>query len=197
MLRFDPASGDTEVVAGTGEPGSAGDGGPALDAQISEPTGLALAPDGTLFSPTSPRTACAGSIRRARSRLVAELIGAAEVALDPTGPPARRPALGHVVFRIDLRTGKPTRLAGTGNAATTGDGGPARGADVESPHGAAYDADGNLYIPDGASIRRIDAQHRRDHDDRRTAAETRVTVDRAEAGLIAVKLFFGPGGGST
>ena len=49
VLRFDPASGDVEVVAGNGRTGSAGDGGPAAEARINEPTGLALAPDGTLF----------------------------------------------------------------------------------------------------------------------------------------------------
>lgn len=37
------------TVAGTGEPGFAGDGGAAVDAQLNEPRGLAIAADGSLY----------------------------------------------------------------------------------------------------------------------------------------------------
>ena len=181
VLRFDPASGDVEVVVGNGRIGSAGDGGPAAEARINEPTGLALAPDGTLFIADFAENRVRRVDPQGTIATLAELIGPAEVALDPTGRFLVVPLLGHVVFRIDLRTGKPTQLAGTGNAATTGDGGPARRAEVESPHGAAYDADGNLYIPDGASIRRIDA---------RTGVITTIATE-----VDAVKLLVVPGGG--
>ena len=42
-------SGDVQVVAGTGESGFSGDGGPASEAQLDDPAGLALKPDGTLL----------------------------------------------------------------------------------------------------------------------------------------------------
>ena len=49
--------------------------------------------------------------------------------------------------------------AGDGIPATSGEGGPAVEASVESPHGAAYDDAGNLYVPDGPGyLRRIDAE---------------------------------------
>jgi hypothetical protein len=42
-------SGLIEPFAGTGQPGDAGDEGPASDAQLDQPAGLALGPHGTLF----------------------------------------------------------------------------------------------------------------------------------------------------
>jgi DNA-binding beta-propeller fold protein YncE len=181
VLRFDPASGDVEVVAGNGTAGSEGDGGPAVDARIGEPTGLALAPDGTLFLADFAENRVRRVDPQGTVSTLAELIGPAEVALDPTGRFLAVPLLGHVVFRIDLRTGRSVRIAGNGNAATTGDGGPARGAQIESPHGAAYDPDGNLFLPDRNSIRRIDPH-------------TGVITATA-SGVHAVKLLVAPGGG--
>jgi streptogramin lyase len=158
VLRLDPASGNVEVVAGNGDAGSTGDGGLAVDARIAEPTGLALASDGTLFLADFSENRVRRVDPDGTITTVAEPLGPAEVALDPTGRYLAVPLLGHVVFRVDLRSGTSRRIAGDGNAATTGNGGPAVKARVESPHGAAYDADGNLYLPDGAYIRRIDAR---------------------------------------
>ncbi len=42
-------AGTFTVVAGTGNAGSSGDGGPANQAELNDPTGLALASDGTLY----------------------------------------------------------------------------------------------------------------------------------------------------
>ena len=38
-----------KVVAGTGKPGDSGDGGPATEAELDRPLGMAVAPDGTLY----------------------------------------------------------------------------------------------------------------------------------------------------
>ena len=48
VRMIDPA-GSVRTVAGTGEEGVAGDGGPATGAQLLEPTDLAIAGDGALF----------------------------------------------------------------------------------------------------------------------------------------------------
>jgi ATP-binding cassette subfamily C protein len=48
VVRFKP-DGVREVVAGTGTAGTTGDGGQAKAAQISQPAGLVLASDGTLY----------------------------------------------------------------------------------------------------------------------------------------------------
>jgi hypothetical protein len=60
------------------------------------------------------------------------------------------------ILRRD-RQGKITIIAGTGVKASTGDGGPASAAALNSPTGLAIDATGNLYFQDGDThIRRID-----------------------------------------
>jgi RHS repeat-associated protein len=48
LFRLDP-SGVLEVVAGAGAQGFSGDGGPAIGAQLQGPSGVTVAPDGTLW----------------------------------------------------------------------------------------------------------------------------------------------------
>jgi sugar lactone lactonase YvrE len=45
----DPAEEIISTIAGTGEPGYAGDGGPAVEAMLLQPTDVAVAPDGSIF----------------------------------------------------------------------------------------------------------------------------------------------------
>jgi streptogramin lyase len=49
IRKIEAATGIVSTVAGTGEMGYSGDGGPAAQAQIGEPTHIACAPDGTLY----------------------------------------------------------------------------------------------------------------------------------------------------
>ena len=49
IYRIDRASQTLHHVAGTGEPGYAGDGGPAASAKLGGPKGLAIADDGSLY----------------------------------------------------------------------------------------------------------------------------------------------------
>ena len=169
VLRVDPATGESDVVAGTGEAGTSGDGGPAVEATIQEPVGISFAPDGSLliadFTANRIRQVAAdGTISTLAGTGREGWTGAdlglpAHVAVDPTGRYVAVPTLGNVVRRIDLETGHIETVAGDGEQRTTGEGGPATKASVESPHGAAYDEDGNLYFPDGQSlIRRVLAE---------------------------------------
>ncbi len=169
VLRIDPATGESDVVAGTGEAGTSGDGGPAVEATIQEPVGISFAPDGSLLIADFP----ANRIRQvAADGTISTLAGTgregwtgadlglpAHVAVDPTGRYVAVPTLGNVIRRIDLESGRIETVAGDGEQRTTGEGGPAAKASVESPHGAAYDDEGNLYFPDGQSlIRRVLAE---------------------------------------
>jgi sugar lactone lactonase YvrE len=175
VLRHDPATGETVVVAGTGEPGSSGDGGAAVDAKLDEPVGLGLDADGNLYVADFPAnrvrridpggriTTLAGTGREGWSgdggpAERADLGLPAAAVVDPDGRYLAVPTLENYVRRIDLDTGTIETLAGDGTPATTGEGGPAAEASVESPHGAAYDSRGNLYLPDGHFLRRIDAK---------------------------------------
>jgi streptogramin lyase len=49
IVRLDPAAGRIEHLAGTGEQGHTGDGGPATTATLAGPKGLAYGPGGTLY----------------------------------------------------------------------------------------------------------------------------------------------------
>ena len=200
VLRVDPESGESEVFAGTGAVGSDGDGGPAIEATIQEPVGIALAPDGSLFladfpanriravAPDGTISTVAGTGSEGRTgdggrAARADLGLPAHVALDPTGRYLAVPTLGNFVRRIDLESGLIETVAGDGEQRTTGEGGPAAKASVESPHGAAYDVDGNLYFPDGQSlIRRIVA----------ASGRIETAVDGLEGG--AFKVLFAPDG---
>ncbi len=54
----------------------------------------------------------------------------------------------HRVRKVSARTGVITTVAGTGLAGFSGDGGLATAARLDTPHGIAVDAAGNLYIAD-------------------------------------------------
>jgi streptogramin lyase len=179
VLLLDPAQGEVSIFAGTGEPGSDGDGGPATAAQIGEPVGLALASDGTLFiadffENRVRRVDSDGTISTlARIRLPAE------VALDSRGRSLAVPSLESVLRLMELDGGRMKTLARP-----------------ETPHGAAFDEDGNLYFPDGHYIRRMDAQTGAIRTIAGTGREE-ATGDGGparEAGVDAVKLLVGPDG---
>jgi DNA-binding beta-propeller fold protein YncE len=54
----------------------------------------------------------------------------------------------HVVRAIDLDAGTISTVVGTGIPGFSGDGGPATQAQIDSPHGIAFDAAGDLYVVD-------------------------------------------------
>jgi DNA-binding beta-propeller fold protein YncE len=126
-VRLDPATGDLYVcdtqnhairridpegkiwaVAGNGEPGWSGDGGPATSARLQLPYDVAIAPDGALY------IADTGNDRVRR-------VGA---------------------------DGRITTIAGTGVRGYSGDGGDARNARLNHPSALALDAEGDLWIAD-------------------------------------------------
>jgi sugar lactone lactonase YvrE len=63
--------------------------------------------------------------------------------------------LGNYRIRMVDPNGIVTTIAGNGKEASSGDGGPATSAAV-IPFGIALDAAGNLYVPDGGRVRKID-----------------------------------------
>ena len=65
---------------------------------------------------------------------------------------------GMWIRRIDAATGTISTVAGTGERAYSGDGGPARLAALNAPDSVDFDAQGNVYVAEYESrIRRIDA----------------------------------------
>ena len=64
-----------------------------------------------------------------------------------------------VVRKIDLATGIITTVAGNGTQGFSGDGGPARGAELSIPLGLATDAAGDLFISDRGNLRIREVNH--------------------------------------
>jgi len=74
------------------------------------------------------------------------------LALDASGNLYFSDAGNNVVRMVD-GSGNIHTIAGTGTAGFSGDGGPATSANLDSPHGLAFDTTGNLYIVDALNNR--------------------------------------------
>ena len=177
VRRIDLTTGTIETVAGSGQPGFAGDGGPAPQARLHEPYGLAIAPDSGLFIVDRLNR----RVRRVdpASGTIATVAGDGRAASDGDGGPATAAGLaepndacldragkrlfiadvaGHRVRVVDLASGRIDTYAGTGAARHDGDGGPARAAALHGPRAVAIAADGALLILErnGSTLRRVD-----------------------------------------
>lgn len=173
IRRIDPG-GLITTIAGTGTRGCGGDGGPAAEALLNGPTGLAADRDGNLFvserrshrvrriSPdgliaTVVGTGMAGCIGDGGAATEALLWHPQGLATDGEGNLFVSDSGNHRVRRID-RAGFIVTVAGTGRDGYSGDGGPAVLAQLRIPDGLATDRAGNLYVGDVADhrVRRID-----------------------------------------
>lgn len=166
-----------ESVAGTGEKGFSGDGGPARSARLDNPFGVVRGPDGALWfcEYTGQR------IRRiASDGTITTIAGTGAKGFSGDGGPARLATFNlpheirfdaagdlyvvdmsnHAVRKIALKTGVITTIAGDGQPGYAGDGGPAIAARFRQPHSIQFDRAGNLFVCDIGNhvIRRIDAR---------------------------------------
>jgi hypothetical protein len=159
------------TVAGNGEPGYSGDGGPAAEARLNMPSGLALDSAGNLFiadgshvhkvTPAGIITTVAGTYGGGASgddgpALKATFAFASGVAVDSGGNIYVADAEAHRVGEVG-RDGNISTVAGTGEPGFSGDGLPAARAQLRRPWGVAVDAAGILYIADSYNrrIRRV------------------------------------------
>jgi sugar lactone lactonase YvrE len=165
----------TVTIAGTGVAGFSGDGGPGARAEVNNPYGLTIGPDGALYFceignhrirrldlATKRISTVAGSGNKGYagdggSALDAALNEPYEVRFDRDGNLFFADMQNHAVRRVDRKSGVISTVAGTGVAGFSGDGGPAAKAQLRQPHSIAFDREGRLLICDIGNhrIRRV------------------------------------------
>jgi sugar lactone lactonase YvrE len=162
------------VIAGTGEGGFGGDGGPAIRALLHGPHDLAFDAEGNLLIADTYNH----RIRRIdRQGVITTVVGNGKAPYSGYGAPAPKDTLNNpqgvavdragniliadtynrVVRRLD-RNGTLTVIAGS-VAGLSGDGGPATEAQLNMPMAVTVGPDGGVYVSDAANsrVRRIKA----------------------------------------
>ncbi|MGE3809808.1 MAG: hypothetical protein AB7K24_34520 [Gemmataceae bacterium] len=183
VRKVDGKSGIITTVAGTGQKGFSGDGGPGSKATLREPNdccldgkgGLLIADVGDwrirrLDLKTGIISTFAGTGRPKgkadRSKIGdggpakdAVIVGARAVCVDGLGNTYICEREGHSIRKVDAK-GNISTFAGTGTKGYTGDGGPCAKATFNGPKAVRCDQAGNLYIVDteNHAIRRIDVK---------------------------------------
>ncbi len=163
------ANGVVAAFAGTGAFGFLGDGGPALEAHLFFPAGLALDGAGNLYiadrdnqrvrkvTPAGGITTVAGSgilgaLGDNGPAMLAQLNNPAGVAVDSSGEPWIVELHGARVRKV-RRDGVIVTVAGTGQKGFLGDGGPAVAAQFLQPSAIAMDGAGTVWIADSLNHR--------------------------------------------
>ncbi|HVW31301.1 MAG TPA: hypothetical protein VHL53_02075 [Acidimicrobiia bacterium] len=171
-IRKVDTNGIITTVVGTGTQGGEGDGGPALDAQLSEPRTIAWGPGGDLYI-TEPkihrirRVGADGTITRLAGNSIPGFSGdggpAADALFDfPRGITVDADGNAYIADSGNNRIrkvdpdGVVTTIAGTGQNKSIGDGGPASLASFNGPRATAIFGR-DLYVADtwGSRIRVI------------------------------------------
>jgi len=162
LIREIMVNGVVNTVAGNGTQGFGGDNGPATQAQLDTPTGLAVDTAGNLYIADSNNnrirevsggtittiagTGAPGYSGDGAAATAATLDSPAALAIDSSGNLYIADSNNECIRKIS--GGLITTVAGSGLQGFGGDNGPATQAQLDTPAGIALDAAGNLYIGD-------------------------------------------------
>jgi uncharacterized protein (TIGR03437 family) len=167
------ADGLISVIAGNGKISYAGDGGPALAAQLYEPSDVVPDSNGNLYIMDRANSV----IRKVNSAgIITTIAGNGTCGFDGDGGPAGQATLclpsgaafdaagnlyvadsGNYSIRVITAAGIISTVAGNGTPGFSGDGGPAISAELNDPVAVAVDPSGNLFIADyeNSRIRKV------------------------------------------
>ena len=168
-IRKVATNGVITTVAGNGTYAYGGDGGPATNASLQAPSGVAVDPVGNVFIADRYNN----RIRKVDAAgIVTTVAGNGNLGYSGDGGVATNATLNYPcavavdwVGRIYISDTENTRirrvdtngminvLAGNGNFGYSGDGGPALDARLDSPNGVAVDSCGRVYVADYYNMR--------------------------------------------
>ena len=144
------------TVAGNGTAGFSGDGGPATQAQLQQPYGIAVDPAGNLFiadlGNNRIRKVAPTGIISTYPNPSLQLNAPRNVALDPAGNLYVAEFGGNRILRFDNK-GIMTVFAGIGVAGFDAESAPATATRINGPAGMFIDAGGTLYFADSGNSR--------------------------------------------
>jgi len=165
IRRVDAVTGLISTIAGTGVPGMAGDNGPAIAAEVNNPTGIAMDGAGNLYIADSSNN-CVRMLSAATGKLstiagtgvlgyagdgglatAAQLNSPNGLAFDAAGNLYISDTSNGRVRKVDA-SGIITTVAGNGTFAYSGDGHAATAASMNFPWGITASPTGDLYIAD-------------------------------------------------
>lgn len=175
------ASGRLSTIAGTGDKGFAGDGGPATGAQFNGMHNLARTPNGDLYIADTWNS----RVRKidAKTAIITTTVGTGVRGFSGDGGPADQAQCGNIycvtfdaprarllladldnrrIRVVTLRDGRIDTLAGNGLRGVPADGSLAKQSPLVDPRAVAGDAAGNVYILErsGHALRVVDPQGR-------------------------------------
>jgi uncharacterized protein (TIGR03437 family) len=170
------ASGNVSTFAGNGTFSYSGDGGPAIQAQLNNPQGVAvdasfnvyiadtlnnvvrkISANGTISNFAG--NGGAGGSGDGSAATSAQLHGPQGLAVDAAGNLFIADTLNAKVRKVSAASGVITTVAGSGTPGYGGDGSAATSAQLNLPIGVAVDAGGNVYIADfgNSRVRKVSA----------------------------------------
>ena len=172
LVRMVDTLGIVHTVAGTGKSGFSGDGGRATSAQLNNPFNVAVDGAGNLYIADTINH----RIRKVDTKgIISTVAGNGTPSSSDTSGTATTVGIyspyavavdsknnlyiaeGNRVRKVDTN-GIISTVAGNGNAAYSGDSGPATKASLQTPQGVVVDGAGNVYIADSLNnrVRKVD-----------------------------------------
>ncbi len=165
------SNGVITTVAGNGNDGFVGDGGPATSAEMFNPAGVAADSSGNLYIADTGNN----RVRKVSNGVITTVAGNGSLGFSGDNGPATSAQLAgpfgvafdresnlYVADTLNNRirkvsNGVITTVAGNGEQGFFGDNGPAASASLNQPYGIAVDTAGNLYIADtlNSHIRKV------------------------------------------
>jgi streptogramin lyase len=178
-IRRVTTDGKLETMAGSGQKGYTGDGGPALQASFNLPHEIRFDPSGNLYVVDMMNHA----VRKmdAQTGIITTIAGTGKPGYTGDGGPAAAATLNkphsiqfgpdgslyicdignHVIRVVDMKTQVIQTFAGTGTAGPTPDGSPLKNTPLNGPRSIDFDQRGDLWLAtrEGNQVFQFDIQH--------------------------------------